>query len=127
MALSSVGTANTDSQKHDRDDHTATPKGEVCWNFFDLTHTAILQEFVTFRHEPLLGPHVHLQPRPDRLLLQLRGGSRSPKPLQADATRKRLRPRLSPSERSESPGQRTPLESDGSRVSTFLKESLAAQ
>ena len=33
----------------------------------------------------LLGPYAHLQSRPDRLLLRLRRGSRSPEPLQAGA------------------------------------------
>ena len=39
----------------------------------------------------LLGPYVHLQSRPDRLLRQLRRGSRRPEPLQAVAACKELR------------------------------------
>ena len=56
----------------------------------------------------LSGSYGHLQPRPDRLLLQLRRGSRSPEPLQAGAAGKRLRSRLKPWGRSESQGQCSP-------------------
>ena len=40
----------------------------------------------------LLGPYVHLQSRPDRLLRQLRRGSRRFEPLQAVSACKGLRP-----------------------------------
>ena len=56
----------------------------------------------------LSGPYAHLQSRPDRLLLRLRRGSRSPEPLQAGAAGKRLRSTLNPWGRSESLDQLSP-------------------
>ena len=56
----------------------------------------------------LWGPYAHLQSRPDRLLLRLRRGSRSPEPLQAGAAGKKLRSKLNPWGRSESLDQWSP-------------------
>ena len=53
-AVASVGTADEDGQKHDRNDQGATKVGKNQWSVFEVVHTAILQEFVTFRYEVAL-------------------------------------------------------------------------